>query len=122
MQSWDVQRVPNKNPLAIQADDGRTTAQNRRVIRISHTYPKVSNPVIRDEGRAVRDHVIGGSRVGDNEVVRIGLRRDRVGGRLREELGQSRWETDGGHGRIALGAQRVKEADVSSLTRPQSRG
>ena len=67
--------MTDQNSLAVEGDYDRTPAQYREVGIIPHAHLKIRNALVRDEGRLVREHVVGGTSVGDGHP-RSGIRRD----------------------------------------------
>ena len=90
-----MQRVSDENAFAVKADNRRAAPQNRSIPSVGHAHTKIGDAMVRHERRPVRNHVIRGPCVGDDEVIGVGFRRNGVRRRLRQQLGQGRRKTDG---------------------------
>ena len=75
-QAWNVESIPNENPLVIEGDDSRTSSKSREVRVVPHSHLQVRGGLVGDKRRLVRKHVIGGTRVSHCKTPSR-IRRDR---------------------------------------------
>ncbi len=68
-QAWNVESIPNENPLAIKGDDSRTSSKSREVRVVPHSHLQVRGGLVGDKRRLVLEHVIGSARVGNRETA-----------------------------------------------------
>mmetsp|Transcript_13658 Transcript_13658/g.33071 ORF Transcript_13658/g.33071 Transcript_13658/m.33071 type:complete len:248 (+) Transcript_13658:3838-4581(+) len=76
----DMENIPNEHRFAVEGDNGGAFAQDWGARLVAHADPHVGDPVIRDEGRTIRDHVVSGTSVRDNKLRRVCLHADGVTG------------------------------------------
>ncbi len=68
-QARNVESVSNKNPLAIEGDDSRTSSKSRKVRVVPQSHLQVRGGLVGDKRRLVWEHVIGSTRVGNCETA-----------------------------------------------------
>ncbi len=74
-----MKRVQDQDILAIEVNDCQTATKNWKVRVVSHVDTKIGDQFIGDESRLVREHVVGGTRVGNREST-IRTRENQRGG------------------------------------------
>ena len=88
----DVEGVTNEDTTDVEGDNGGTFAKDRREGVVPHPNPKLLDAVVGDEGRSIREHVVGSTRVRDDEARRAKGRWNVVGRLAGEELLHRCWE------------------------------
>ena len=76
----DMENIPNEHRFAVEGDNGGAFAQDWGARLVAHAYPHVRDPVIGDESRTIRNHVVSGTSVRDNKLRRVCLHADGVTG------------------------------------------
>ena len=68
---WDMQRVADKNPFLIEADDSRAPPKDTCIPLVGHLNAEIGDTMVRHKGRPVRNYVVSGARVYNDKVVEV---------------------------------------------------